>query len=685
MLLLMKDDKFVLHFQRILREKLEKSLIIVLEHFMKLGIEVDLQDVLQRYVVCMLAVGFDPSSLSVELSEVPIKTAFTQAEERLLYRHLMPVRLWKLQRWLQIGEEKKLSKALKTVDTFLYQCIASKREKLRCKFLAEEDKYDFVTAFMVQEEGEMTSVDGKSDKLLRDVAVNIMSAGKDTISASLSWFFWLVAMNPSLESKILQEMRANSPSINDEKNMFFSVEGLNRFVYLDAVLCETLRLYPAIPINHKTAIQPDILPSGHHIVRNTRVLINFYAMGRMEEIWGEDCLEFKPERWISERGDLVHVPSHKFIAFNAGPRTCIDDKFVLHFQRILREKLEKSLIIVLEHFMKLGIEVDLQDVLQRYVVCMLAVGFDPSSLSVELSEVPIKTAFTQAEERLLYRHLMPVRLWKLQRWLQIGEEKKLSKALKTVDTFLYQCIASKREKLRCKFLAEEDKYDFVTAFMVQEEGEMTSVDGKSDKLLRDVAVNIMSAGKDTISASLSWFFWLVAMNPSLESKILQEMRANSPSINDEKNMFFSVEGLNRFVYLDAVLCETLRLYPAIPINHKTAIQPDILPSGHHIVRNTRVLINFYAMGRMEEIWGEDCLEFKPERWISERGDLVHVPSHKFIAFNAGPRTCIGRKISFVQMKLVAISVLWNYQIQVVQGHHVAPSNAMVLHMKNGLK
>ncbi|XP_021299121.1 alkane hydroxylase MAH1-like [Herrania umbratica] len=425
----------------------------------------------------------------------------------------------------------------------------------------------------------------------------------------------------------------------------------------------------------------DFIITADHMNANHILCKNFdnYEKGsEFNEIFfdclGEGIFNSNSDSWKSQRKVMLLLMK--------------DDKFVLHFQRILHEKLEKSLIVMLEHFMKLGIEVDLQEVLQRFsydVVCMLAVGLDPNSLSVELSEVPIMKAFTQAEERLLYRHVMPVRLWKLQRWLQIGEEKKLSKALKTVDSFLYQCIASKREKLRCKLLAEEDKYDFVTAFMVQDEGEMTSVDGKSDKFLRDVAVNIMSAGKDTISASLSWFFWLVAMNPSVESKLLQEMRANSPSINDEKNMFFSVEGLKRFVYLDAVLRETLRLYPAVPFNHKTAIQPDILPSGHHINRNTRVLINFYAMGRMEEIWGEDCLEFKPERWISERGDVVHVPSHKFIAFNAGPRSCIGRNISFIQMKLVAISVLWHYQIQVVQGHHVAPGNTIVLHMKNGLK
>ncbi|XP_022732316.1 alkane hydroxylase MAH1-like [Durio zibethinus] len=393
---------------------------------------------------------------------------------------------------------------------------------------------------------------------------------------------------------------------------------------------------------------------------------------------GEGIFNSNSHSWKSQRKLMLLVMKN--------------NKFVQFLHKILCQKLEKSLTKVLEFFVKLGTEVDFQDILQRFsydVACILAVGSDPNSLSIELPEVPSKSAFCQIEEGLLYRHYMPINVWKLQRWLQIGEEKKMSKALKAVDEFVYQCIASKKEEIRCKLHLKEGQFDFVTAFMVEEEGEMSGADWKSDKFFRDIAINVMAAGKDTISSSLSWFFWLVGMNPSVENKILQEIRANSdPTSNDKMSksmIFFSEEKLNKFIYLDAALSETLRLYPPVPFNHKTAIRPDILPSGHRIHQNTRILINSYSMGRMKEIWGEDCLEFKPERWISEKGDIVHVPSHKFIAFSAGPRSCIGKNISFIQMKLVAISILRNYQIEVVQGHLVSPSNAVVLYMKNGLK
>jgi cytochrome P450 len=88
---------------------------------------------------------------------------------------------------------------------------------------------------------------------------------------------------------------------------------------------------------------------------------------------------------------------------------------------------------------------------------------------------------------------------------------------------------------------------------------------------------------------------------------------------------------------------------------------------------------------MDSIWGGDCLEFKPERWISEQGRIVHVRSFKFATFNAGPSTRLGKDISFIQMKMIASAIIWNYHVQVVEGHPISSSISVVLHMKHGLK
>ncbi|XWS30504.1 hypothetical protein CRYUN_Cryun24cG0123300 [Craigia yunnanensis] len=250
---------------------------------------------------------------------------------------------------------------------------------------------------------------------------------------------------------------------------------------------------------------------------------------------------------------------------------------------------------------------------------------------------------------------------------------------------LFTIAFHRGERLRRnKAHVKEEEFDLLTSFLVEDQGESGAFE-QSNKFLRDTAANLMFAGIDSASGGLSWFFWIVATNPFVESNIVEEIKRNSSICKDKNMIFLSEEELNKFIYLHAVLCETLRLYPPIPANHKTAIQPDILPSGHPVDRGSRILISMYSMGRMEEIWGKDCLEFKPERWFSERGDIIYEPSYKFPAFGSGPRTCLGKDISFLQMKNVAIALLKNYQVEVVQGHTVVPRDSIALHVKYGLK
>ncbi|KAG4914412.1 hypothetical protein JHK87_051969 [Glycine soja] len=305
-------------------------------------------------------------------------------------------------------------------------------------------------------------------------------------------------------------------------------------------------------------------------------------------------------------------------------------------------------------------------------------GYDPYCLSIDFPEVAIEKAFNEAEESIFYRHTVPKCVWKLQKWLQIGQEKKMTEACKTLDRFIHARIASKRVELLSKCNENEmgeAHVDLLTALMGQEQAH-------DDRFLRDDEFNLFVAGRDTITSSLTWFFWLVTKHPLVEAKILEEIKDNFEA-NYEGVL--GIEEVKKLVYLHGALCEALRLFPPVSIERKQAIKDDTLPSGHRVNGNTMILFSLYAMGRCEEIWGKDCLEFKPERWISERGEVVYAPAYKFIAFNAGPRICLGKDLAFVQMKMVAAAILGKYRFQVVEGHSPTPSHSIVLLMKNGLK
>ncbi|KAL8494091.1 hypothetical protein ACS0TY_025035 [Phlomoides rotata] len=353
------------------------------------------------------------------------------------------------------------------------------------------------------------------------------------------------------------------------------------------------------------------------------------------------------------------------------------------FQRCLvkisREKVACGLVPVLEAACGEKRVVDLQDVFQRLTfdtTCVLVTGYDPGCLSVNFPDVPFSKAMDDAEEAIFMRHVLPERVWKLRRWLGIGSERKLAEARVVLDEVIGRYITVKREELgRGGGVETEEAADLLTSYI--------EVLGQDDeKFLRDTILNLMIAGRDTTSSALTWFTWLVSMNPRVEKKIREELRW---VCSEEKWHVFEVEETRKLVYMHGALCEALRLYPPVPFQSKEPTEGDILPSGHYVHPKMKVMFFLYAMGRMESIWGDDCLEFKPERWISERGTIKHEPSYKFLAFNAGPRTCLGKEVAFTQMKAVAATMIHNYRVSVVEGHIIVPNCSVILYMRDGLK
>ncbi|PIN04525.1 Cytochrome P450 CYP4/CYP19/CYP26 subfamily [Handroanthus impetiginosus] len=377
-------------------------------------------------------------------------------------------------------------------------------------------------------------------------------------------------------------------------------------------------------------------------------------------------------------GDGIFNVDHELWEFHRKTTLSIlsNIKFNSFLERFVWEKVENGLFPVLDYYSKQGIAVDLQDILQRFTfdnICKLVFNNDPGSLSVDLPYIPCEKAFNDVIEALLHRHFLPEGVWKLQQCLKVGKEKKLVEAWKAFDEFIYPLIIANEGD-------QNNDFNILATFRKEFE-EKNGSSAYSRHFLRDTSLNLMLAGRDTTSTTLTWLFWLISKNPLVEIKICEEIENKM----DKKWRFFSAEESRKLVYLHGALSESLRLFPPVAIEHKAPMQSDTLPSGHTLVdRDTKVLIFFYSTGRMEGVWGKDCLEFKPERWISAGGGVKYEPSYKFPAFNAGPRICLGKEMAFIQMKMVAAAIICRYHVEVVEGHPVAPSDSSVIQMKHGL-
>ncbi|KAI3978578.1 hypothetical protein MKX01_015753 [Papaver californicum] len=375
----------------------------------------------------------------------------------------------------------------------------------------------------------------------------------------------------------------------------------------------------------------------------------------------------------------------------------ISGEFKNLISNISHQVVEDQLVPLLVHVAKTGSTIDLQNVCAQFAfdVNMKAIfGLDENYLSIELPSNDLAEAIGVVQEAVFFRHTMPMFVWKFMRLFRIGRERELFRAVKTIDAHFYEYISQKRKHL----IQGIKTFDLLSSYINTEElNKRTNIPWlppKNDdyEFLRDSMFSLFVAGKDTIASGLIWFFWLVSETPSVEKKILEELKALLSSKTGQLSEYhewpwvFHPDDIHELVYLHAALCESLRLYPPVPINSKTALNEVVLPDGSLIKPGTQVLIPFYSVGRMPWIWGEDCLEFKPERWIDVDGKLTrHENASKFFTFNIGPRTCLGKDMSFTQIKAVVAAVLLNFHVEVLEGQRVRPKPATTLHMDKELK
>ncbi|PHU05756.1 hypothetical protein BC332_26578 [Capsicum chinense] len=219
-------------------EVIDNALRPTFDVFAEQGTVFDLQDIFHRFgfdVISKLLLDHDPKSLSLDLPHVPCEKAFTDASDALLYRHILPEGCWKLLKWLQIGTEKKLSRAWEAFDQYLYPCISRKLEKLMNKTMKDEDLdvfTSYIEAYNQWKDGDL----GTLQTFLRDTFLSLIFAGRDTSSTALTWFFWMLSKNPLVEKRIREEIQQQLHLKEDENLKFFKVEETRKLVYLQRFL-----------------------------------------------------------------------------------------------------------------------------------------------------------------------------------------------------------------------------------------------------------------------------------------------------------------------------------------------------------------------------------------------------------------------------------------------------------------
>ncbi|XP_076903371.1 cytochrome P450 704C1-like [Bidens hawaiensis] len=264
-------------------------------------------------------------------------------------------------------------------------------------------------------------------------------------------------------------------------------------------------------------------------------------------------------------------------------------------------------------------------------------------------------AFDDSNAITYWRYVDP--LWKIKRFLNIGCEAALKNNIRLIQKFVLNLISMRREQLETNQHCNQ-KEDILSRFLIESKKDARM----NDKYLMDIILNFLLAGKDSSANTLSWFFYMLCKNTLVHEKVVSEIETvvgSRENVSDIDNFVDKIDDqvLEKMHYLHATLTETLRLYPAVPVDGRVADMDDILPDGFKLKKGDGVYYISYAMGRMPYIWGDDADDFKPERWLNDNGVFQPESPFKFIAFHAGPRICLGKDFAYRQMKIVSIALL----------------------------
>ncbi|CAN1236632.1 Cytochrome P450 704C1 [Linum grandiflorum] len=396
-----------------------------------------------------------------------------------------------------------------------------------------------------------------------------------------------------------------------------------------------------------------------------------YNQQVVTELLGEGIFAVDGEKWKQQR---------KLASFEFSTRVLRD------FSCSVFRKNARKLVGVVSELAAGGTVFDVQDIMMRCTLdSIFKVGFgvDLNCLEGTSKEgIGFMKAFDEANALTYWRYVDP--FWRFKRQFNFGTEASLRRNIQIIDSFVTNVIGTKRRIVAEQRLCN-DKEDILSRFLVESQKDPEKM---NDRYLKDIILNFMIAGKDTSAGTLSWFFYMMSKYPLIQDKVALEVIqvAGRGHENEHCDFASSVHDFieNKLQYLHAALSETLRLYPAVPIDGRSSEADDILPDGFKVRKGDSVNYLSYSMGRMPYIWGDDAEDFKPERWLKDGAFQPESP-FKFVAFHAGPRICLGKEFAYRQMKIFAAVLIRSFVFKLSdETKDVSYRTMLTLHVDGGL-
>ncbi|XP_050223179.1 cytochrome P450 736A117-like [Mercurialis annua] len=227
---------------------------------------------------------------------------------------------------------------------------------------------------------------------------------------------------------------------------------------------------------------------------------------------------------------------------------------------------------------------------------------------------------------------------------------KAGKVAKELDDFL-EMVLDEHIASGC-YSKEDTNKDFVDVLLCLQKDNLAGF--PIDRTcIKAITLDIFIAGTDTTYTLMEWVMTELLRHPEIMKKVQNEIREIAKS-----KLFISETDLNKLQFLKAVIKETFRMHPPVPLLLPRVAMKDVKLQGYDIAAGTQVIVNAFAIGRDPTLW-DQAEEFRPDRFLNNSIDFK---GHDFelIPFGSGRRTCPGIQFATITDELALANLLYKF-------------------------
>ncbi|KAL0446064.1 UNVERIFIED_CONTAM: cytochrome [Sesamum latifolium] len=248
-----------------------------------------------------------------------------------------------------------------------------------------------------------------------------------------------------------------------------------------------------------------------------------------------------------------------------------------------------------------------------------------------------------------------------------GVKKEMKGYVQCLDR-IFEDVIAKYRKMLSREIKKEGKKDFVQVLLELKERE-DSYMSMSLTQIKALFVDVVGGGTDTSATTIEWVMADLLNNPKAMEQVQKEL-SEVVGLNSIVEEFH----LPRLKYLEAVLKETMRLHPAVPLLVPRSPNQTSIIGGYTVPKRVTVFINVGWIQRDPSIWDTPS-EFKPERFLNgnEKCDFSGNSFH-YLPFGSGRRVCAGLPLAEKMLMYLLASLLHSFEWKLPDGETVDMSD-----------